>query len=445
VSAAGVASRPLAALRNSPVAAVAGSILGTQLVTSGLGFVFWTVAARGLSPTVVGHLGSATAAALLLSTFGVLGCGTLLISRLGSAPRAEQRRLLVTSMAVSSIASGLLAYVFGIVAWLTLPAFAFLKPTHGTFWLLVATAAMTALGDVFDQAMLVLGKPATQVLRNGVSSGLKVILLGVVIFAGHSGVTWPLAVWVIGQAAGCVLAVRAAWRLTETRSKVTEYDVKSTLRRYKREAMHNHGMNVALSAPSVLQPVIIAAAVSAQSNAVFTTVRLVSTFAFAAPYAMAMALFAASASDQKANAERSKTVFRISLLLSLALYAVLYFGAPLILAVFGSGYAADGVGYLRIIGLACPLLVFKDQYIAGMRTSRKLTRAMPYVFASTTLEIAGTLAGAAVDDLTGALAGWLVALALGAVWVSIWGRRSQQIRRSEPTPRYTSASAGATR
>jgi len=436
----------IAALRRSRLTAIAGSILGTQIVTSALGFVFWTVAARGVPPAVLGRLGSATAAALLLSTFGLVGCGTLLISRLGSATPAEQRRLLVTTATIGPAVTGLLACLFGIGAWLLLPAFSFLDPAGATFWWLVAAASLTTLGGVFDEAMLVLGRPATQVVRNAVASGLKVVLLGIALLAGHAGVSWALAAWVVGQLAGCALAARAAWRLTPTEERVTAAGVRSTIRRYRREATHHHGMNVALAAPSALQPVIIAAVVSAEANALFTTVRLVSAFAFLAPYALAMALFAASAGEPEANRQRARSVFRLSLSLSLVLYAVLFFGAPLILGVFGRDYATGSDTYLRIIGLACPLLVFKDQYIAGMRSARTLTRAMPYVLVSTALEVAGTLLGATIADLTGALVGWLAALALGAVWVVTFGRRSRADVPPEPAVRAApSTSAGAAR
>jgi len=450
MSAAWAAARPwFATVRRSRLTAIAGSILGTQVVTSVLGLVFWTVAARSLPPSVVGRLGSATAAALLLSTFGLVGCGTLLVSRLRSATPGEQRRLLVTTTVVGPVVTGLLAYAFGVGAWLLLPAFSFLIPTGAAFWLLVAAASLTTLGGIFDEAMLVLGRPATQVVRNAVASGLKVVLLGVALLAGHAGVSWALAAWVVGQLAGCVLAARAAWRRTRTDERVRPRDVLTTIRRHRREATQHHGMNVALAAPFVLQPVIIAAIVSAEANALFTTVRLVSTFAFLAPYALAMALFAASAGDLEGTRQRARSVFRVSLGLSLALYAVLFAGAPLILGVFGKDYATGSETYLRIIGLACPLLVFKDQYIARMRAERRLTRAMPYVFVSTTLEIGGTLIGATIADLTGALAGWLVALAAGAIWVVTGGRRQPPgpapRNTATPAPTVPSIVAGAAR
>jgi O-antigen/teichoic acid export membrane protein len=423
----------LAAVRRSRVTAIAGSIVGTQVVTSALGFVFWTVAARGLPTAVVGQLGSATAAALLLGEFGILGCGTLLISHLRAAGPSGQRRLLVTAVSVSTAATGLLATAFAVAAWLLLPAFAFLAPSGVTFWCLVSAAALTALGGVFDQATLVLGSPATQVVRNAVASALKVLLLAAALVAGLSGVAWPLAAWVVGQLVACALAGRAGWRLTAGAERVTTGALRATVRRHWRESAHHHGMNVALAAPAVLQPVIVAAAVTAESNAVFTTVRLVSMFAFLAPYALAMALFAASAGDPRGGEQRSRSLFRLSLGLSLALYGVLFAAAPLILRVFGHGYAADGVGYLRIIGLAGPLLVFKDQYIARIRSAGTPAVALPYVLASTAFEITGTVVGATVADLAGALTGWLTALAAGAAWVS-WRERTTRRRpvRTEP-------------
>jgi O-antigen/teichoic acid export membrane protein len=412
----------IAAIRRSRVTSIAGSILGTQVVTSALGFVFWTVAAWGLPPEVVGRLGSATAAALLLGLFGIAGCDTLLISRLGGAGPLERRRLLATSTVVSGGVTTALTVILGVAAWQLLPSFAYLAPSGATFWWLIATAVLTAIGGVYDQAMLVLGKPSMQVVRNGVASTLKVALLAVALMVGRGDVDTALAAWVVGQVIAIGLAVGAAWRLTPTTERITVGAIRDTAGRHWREAVRHHGMNVALMAPSVLQPVIIAAAVSAESNALFTTVRLVSTFAFMAPYALAMALFAASAGEPAGDGDRARSVFRMSLGLSLGLYGVLFFAAPVLLGVFGHAYATGGVTYLRIIGLACPLLVFKDQYVAQMRAGRTPSVALPYVVLATALEIAGTLAGAVTAGVAGALIGWLTALALGAAWVTTRGR-----------------------
>jgi len=64
----------------------AGSLFGTTVVTSGLGFVFWWVAARVFSPAAVGLSSAAISAMTLLGTGCILGLGTLLVGELPRQP-----------------------------------------------------------------------------------------------------------------------------------------------------------------------------------------------------------------------------------------------------------------------------------------------------------------------------------------------------------------------
>ena len=65
-----------------PIAFNAGSLMAAIVVNSGLGFVFWWLAARTFSPSEVGFAAAAVSAMTLLGTLGVLGLGTLLIGEL---------------------------------------------------------------------------------------------------------------------------------------------------------------------------------------------------------------------------------------------------------------------------------------------------------------------------------------------------------------------------
>jgi len=71
---------------NRSIVSNAGSLVATQLVTSGLGFLFWLVAARWFSPAGVGFAAAAISAMTLLGTFGMLGLGTLLMGELPRRP-----------------------------------------------------------------------------------------------------------------------------------------------------------------------------------------------------------------------------------------------------------------------------------------------------------------------------------------------------------------------
>jgi GT2 family glycosyltransferase/O-antigen/teichoic acid export membrane protein len=403
--------------RGSGLVAIAGSVVGTQVVNAALGVVFWTTAARMMPAAAVGQLGSASAAVMLLGLFGIVGCGTLLIGRLGQAGALETRQLLATATVASVVGAGLLAVAFGVGTSLLIPSFAYLTPAGAAFWWLVVAAALTSAGSVFDQAMLVVGNPILQVVRNGLAGLLKVAVLAGACLLGTQSVAAGLAAWAVGQLAADALAFVAAWRLRPTTERVTRAAVRATAAASWREALHHHGLNVALAAPSMLLPVIIAGVISAEANAVFTTVRLISMFAFVVPYALAVALFASLAADPTRFAERARSVFRISLTVSLLLTGALWVAAPLLLAVFGNEYSEQGVPLLRLIAFAGPLLVFKDQYIARAQARGTLRRVMPYVVVTTAVEVLCTLAGAASNGLRGALWGWLMALALGAAWV----------------------------
>jgi len=407
----------IAAVRRLHVAEIASSILGTQIVTSVLGVAFWTLAARGLSQSSVGQLGSATASTMFVGAFGTLGAGTLLISRIGSTVFDRRRELFVASVVSGALGGACLAVVFAASVWIALPAFRFFAPTHAAFWWLIAASSLTSAGGVFDQAMLVVGRPRMQVARNATSSLVKLAVFGVAVGAGLNGLNGGLAAWTVGQSAAATLALSTAWRALPTASRLTAGGLLSVTRRHWREAVGHHVANMALWAPSMLQPVIVSALISAESNAVFTTVRLVSTLAFMVPYALAVALFASAAVNGDDLERRARSVLKVSLVLSLLTYAVLFASAHVVLDVFGHTYADDGERFLRIIGLGCPLLVFKDQFIARARVRHETSRIIRYVVSSMVLEMSGTFVGAAMDGLRGALFGWLTALAIGAIWV----------------------------
>ena len=63
-------------LRHRDLLSNAGSLLATTGITSALGFVYWTFAAREFSQEAVGYGSAAVSAMTLLGTIGMLGLGT---------------------------------------------------------------------------------------------------------------------------------------------------------------------------------------------------------------------------------------------------------------------------------------------------------------------------------------------------------------------------------
>lgn len=97
--------------RNTLLFKNAAWLSGSTLINSGLGFVYWWLAARLFPPAAVG-LGSAIVSAMmLLGIVGMLGLGTLLIGELPRR-RAEAKSLLSTALLTSGGAAAILGLLF---------------------------------------------------------------------------------------------------------------------------------------------------------------------------------------------------------------------------------------------------------------------------------------------------------------------------------------------
>src|SRR5205814_638190 len=100
----------------------ASSLVGTTVLTSALGFVFWWLAARTYSAEIVGLAAAATSAMSLLGNLAVLGLGTLLIAELGRQ-RHDSRSLILTALIIAQTAGSCLGLAFAVLAPLVSPDF----------------------------------------------------------------------------------------------------------------------------------------------------------------------------------------------------------------------------------------------------------------------------------------------------------------------------------
>ena len=78
------------------------SLVSTAAVTSGMGFIYWTVAARTFSASDVGESATAIAAMSLIAPFAVLGLGTALVFKLPNM-RSGRAELVSTAAAVCAV------------------------------------------------------------------------------------------------------------------------------------------------------------------------------------------------------------------------------------------------------------------------------------------------------------------------------------------------------
>jgi O-antigen/teichoic acid export membrane protein len=163
-------------------------------------------------------------------------------------------------------------------------------------------------------------------------------------------------------------------------------------------------------------PFLVALVALPREVAYFNTARLIANALLTLPFMLTVALFAATADDESQLTDRIRMTVPLGLILSSSCAALAFALGGEVMQVFGVAYARNGVGFLRLLVLAGPLLVIKDHYVAIRRVQGRLSQAAWVILVATILEATAALVGGLVFGVTGLCAGWLLALVLEACW-----------------------------
>ena len=381
----------------------AGSLIATTGVTSGLGFAYWALAARLLPQAQVGYGSAAVSAMTLLGTIGMFGLGTVLI---GELPRRRPRAGLISAALLAAAAGSLvLALGFVLVAPMLSSSFAAIAGTPARAALFTAGVVVTAVSMVFDLATIGLLRGGLQLGRNIAFSAAKLAALPAAVIILHAGFGASVVVsWVAGTAlslipvairlalAGQPLAPRPDWRV---------------LRGLGRTALAHNWLNLAITVPLSLIPVLVTVVVSPSANAAFYAAWMLSSFLFIVPVHLSTALFAVAAGDQRALAGKLRTSLRLSLLAGIPGIAVLALAAHPLLSLFGAGYARAATVPLWLLLAGYLPALPKTYYVAVCRATGRISRAAALLTAFAAAQIAAAVLGGLAGGLIGVSAGLL--------------------------------------
>jgi O-antigen/teichoic acid export membrane protein len=420
----------LATLRNSlgrpsRLLGVFASLVGSHGTGAVLGLVFWTLAARALTPEQLGVGAALVAATTLLSTFGVLGIGTLLLERFQVVSVTDRRALISTGLGISGMGGALVA-----AGWLVLSAPMHLSGVLGELslssaLLLVGTTAIAAMCAAFDQAVIGMGVSSLQLRRNLLASILRIaVLAGAIGLDVRSGQAIFVS-WTVGFV-GSFLATPLGRHLPP-RARVTIGQRWHLVQNHWAMAMGHHSLSLAVASSSLMLPVVVASLMSATHTAYFNQARLLADTMVALLYLLTLALFATAESVEGFRRKAPRTLITgMVLALSFILVGALFGRVPLLM--FGTKYAQESWPLLVIILAAAPGLVIKDHFVVlrrlqGMRRQGALTMAL-----WSAAELTGAVVGAHVGGLRMLCLGWLAmstACALIALPVLIKAIRKQ--------------------
>jgi O-antigen/teichoic acid export membrane protein len=383
----------------------------STLVTSGLGFVYWWVAARLFSQEAVGLASATTSVMMLLATIGLLGLETLLISELPKSQRKGE--LLFLGLLIAGSVSFLLGLGFALIApRVSAELSLFFQGTSSVLYFSVGVG-LCALTFIFDAAMIGLLRGDWHFWRNLVFSVVKLLLLFIVNRADPTGLTL-YNTWLISLLLSLAASV---WLVGASQKRILHPPVWSLLRYQGRSASEHYLLNLSLQAPRLVLPLLVTTLISAEANASFYLGWMLVSFAFMVPSHLASVLHAVGSSNTQQLSQKLRFTLVISLSIAAVATLLLVVLAPWLLGLFGSDYASSA-HMLRLLSLAIIPTVIKFYYVTVCRVQETLHSATRLNILGAVAEIVFSVTGAYLGGLEGLAVGLLFALGLQAIFMS---------------------------
>ncbi|MDH6140427.1 O-antigen/teichoic acid export membrane protein [Kitasatospora sp. GP30] len=408
-------------------------IMATTVVNAGLGYGYWTLAARIMPSAEVGLGSAATSALVIISLVVHLGAGVGLIARLPQRGTAEQWRLtVVATLAATTGGTLLVAAVAELpLGLLVAPLGPLTRDPWFALWFVLGAAGWTGSG-VLDYLFIAERRAGLMLVRNAATAVAKLGGLAVVaVAAPRTGAMGLLLTWslsgLLGTGAGLVLCHRRVRPL----GRVPLRAAGAELLLLARPALGHHAISVAGLVPTYLLPVAVTARLGAGANAAFFITWMIGSAIFMISPAVSSALLAegshlrhsAEGGGQRGGlrriALRSLGVTVASITVPAGVLCAI--GHP-VLGIFGAGYR-QGYGLLVVLVLSAFPDAVSNVAVATLRVRGRLNRAAALNAVIAAIAVAGTWFSTPPLGILGAGVSWLGAQLVGALAVLVFHRR----------------------
>jgi O-antigen/teichoic acid export membrane protein len=315
-----------------------------------LGMVFWAVASRAYPPHIVGTSTAAISALIFLTGVAGLYLDGALYRFLPRAGDATGRLIGWTSLvAVLSAVVASAIFLLGIDLWAPALTFADSSP-----WIVLACIGAPVLACLLvlqDGALVGLRRAEWVPVKNIPYSVAKILaLVAVVGVAPRYGI---LLAWVVPSvlfvAFGYLLVLRLTPRHREMSRAAQDYVGVGWIARY---AAGNYVGMLCMQAYRNLPPLLVIHQAGATASAFFYPPWLIASSLILLTSNVSTSLVVEGAFARDQLAIHTRRALRQTARLLLPIAAVLFFGAPLVLRIFGADYADEGAGLLRLLAVS---------------------------------------------------------------------------------------------
>ena len=375
--------------RNSPVHSSFRSEFGIPLfrnghalvlssvVTSVVGMLFWVLAARRASPSIVGRNVVAINVLTSLGAVAQLNLQSTLI-RFVQPAGARTRRLVVAIYLVSAAVALVLAAVFLVVVPHIAPDLVFIRSSPGMTTWFIASSAIWTIMILEDGVLTGLRKARWVPVENAGFSLAKVgMVVPFVMLFPVAGIylSWTVAALATVVPTNIYLFVRAIPE--HQRAAGTSGGV--TVRQLRSYVPYDFLGNLWWQGLILTLPLIVLSQSGASASAYFSLAWLMASLLYLVSLAVGDSLVVELSIDASHLEDRCRQVMVHVWKILVPAVALLVLGAPWILAIFGHSYAVAGTGALRLLGLSALPFVMTGTAVSAARGQRR-TRQVTAVF-----------------------------------------------------------------
>jgi O-antigen/teichoic acid export membrane protein len=371
--------RPSALLRRARADSLVRNsllIMATTVVTSGLGYVFWLVAARSMSADVVGLGAALTATMTLIGVVACLGIGPALIHTL---PKQTSDRGWSVSFDAGVISATSISFVGAVAALVFLP---FVSPhfqalrtaPYGITFVLGTVLGTLCLAT--DYVFVAQRRAGRVLVRNLVTAGLRVVLILAAVVAGAASAAAILSSWTAAFGVGLVAAAVLLFRRQHRHVMASGAEIVRHAWEMRWHVIWQQVIGFGGNFPPYVLPLIVTARLSAAENAYFYTAWMVGSVFFIISPAVSQALFAEGSHAPSSVRDKTKRAAAVvALFLGPCVVVFLIGGGNLILGSFGLEYRAHASILLELLVLSAIPDAATNLYVSVCRVTGRLREA----------------------------------------------------------------------
>jgi O-antigen/teichoic acid export membrane protein len=394
-------------------------LMAGTVVSMGLGYAFWLIAARLFPASAVG-LATGLVSLMTITSLATNIGGSAMIHLLPQRETTEAWSRTLSAGVIAACAASTLAAlaVLPVVPLLSHNLADVQRPEVAALYV-VGTALFT-FSTVLDFMFIAERQSSLLTVRAAVFGASRIVIVAIPLAAAafHRSATLIFASWVLATLISCLVGGWMVRRNVRRDARLCLAGVWSELRLIVRSLAGNYFITLGNVLPTYLLPIVVITRLSKADSAYFYIAWMVGGVFFMISSTTGSSLFAEGSHD--AQALRAKVLasarFTAALVTPAILFAAL-FGHE-ILALFGPDYARRGYTLLLILALSAIPDAITNLYLPVLRVRNRLRAGATVTVGMALFSVVVGWIVAPDLGLAGIGGAWGVGQALGGAWVA---------------------------